>query len=698
MKMNITSRLALNGLKRNKKRTIGSLIAISLSTALITANLSFASSGIAMLKSSLGDDLGDYAGAYNVMIMIPAFLLTLLIVFMSVTVISNIFRASANDRVRELGVIRCVGGTSKQIRRTVVSEGIWLSVIGIPAGLILGTLLGYIGVKVAGIYVDKIVEISKAIAMRSLELDLTFTVTMSAYIIAAVIAYLTIIASALRPAKQMGRISAIECVRFGYDKKENVKKQSSKADGLGKLLWGFEGELGARNITRNKQAFKPAIRALATGICLLLATAGVSAQLGGIRQFMKSEKNMLVIDYVSLRDEGDDPVTGRRADVILHPIKAETYEEINDRLNAFGDFEVYGIGSNRDTYTVTADSFSFTEEMKEACGIDDRNSYDPNEKRTRGVIDEYGEMDIDIVSMTDDLYRKLCEASGTAYGGNILINDYKYNDFGKEKRIVPFAGTKNTDMTATGNSDVGMSNASITLVSPNGDTTELKIDGMLYREDTDEWLFDHPNEATVRVIVPGAEARYFDWYCEPGDAEEEFVRYAGEVLDEYYPLGSEDSYADQGYTVRISREDNMVMALNVMIILGEIIMYGFVTLLALIGFAGFISTITANLRMRSREFAVLKSVGMTNPALRKMIYSESMLCTIKASLKGIIAGILIPLLINLPLRTAFPIRFSFPLPAVVLSVGTVFFTVLIITACELKRMKGKSLIDTIRMD
>ncbi len=678
-RMNITSTLALNGLKRNEKRTIGSLIAIALSTALITANLSFASSGIAMLKSCLGDDLGDYAGAYNVMIMIPAFLLTLLIVFMSVTVISNIFRASANDRIKELGVLKCVGGTSKQIRKTVLSEGLWLSIIGIPAGLILGTLFGFIGVKAAGIYVDRIVEISKAIAMRSLDLKLSFTVSLSAYVIAAIVALLTVIASALRPARQMGRITAIECVRFGYDKKENIEDQKHKADSLGRLIWGFEGELGARNISRNRQAFKSAIRALATGICLLLATAGVSAQLGGIRQFMKSDKNMLVIDYVSLRDEGSDPATGRRSDVILHPINAETYEEINNRLNAFGGFEVYGIGSNRDTYTVTADSFSFTDEMK----------------KVSGVIDEYGEMDIDLISMSDNIYRKMCEASGTEYGGTILINEYKYNDFGTEKIIVPFLEPETTVTDTSADPDGGSN--SLTLVRPNGETSELKIDGVLYREDTNEWFFDNPNVATVQVIVPGAEARFFDWYCEPGDSEEEFVKYAGKVLEEYYPLGSEDSYADQGYTVRISREDNMVMALNVMIILGEIIMYGFVTLLALIGFAGFISTITANLRMRSREFAVLKSVGMTNPALRKMVYSESMLCTIKASVKGVIAGNLIPLLINLPLRTAFPVRFTFPIPAVILSVGIVFLTVLIITGSELKRMKGKSLIDTIRI-
>lgn len=55
-------------------------------------------------------------------------------------------------------------------------------------------------------------------------------------------------------------------------------------------------------------------------------------------------------------------------------------------------------------------------------------------------------------------------------------------------------------------------------------------------------------------------------------------------------------------------------------------MYGFVILLVLMGFTSVISTLTTNIRIRSREFAVLKSVGMTNKSLCRMLYSESVFC------------------------------------------------------------------------
>ena len=662
--MNLASTLAKNQLKRNRKRTLGAITAITMATALITAVLCFAISGIDMLTALLGKDFAEYGSSYTVIAFIPALILTGLIAFMAVSVISNIFQASANDRVKELGVLKCVGGTTKQIKMTVLSEGVWLSIIGIPAGLLLGTMLGFAGVNFAGMYIDRIAEITRSIVMRRFEPELHFSVRGYAYLIAAVFSFVTVLISALRPARQMSRITAVECVSFGKAHKEVVKKANGSA--VWRRLWGFEGELGARNISRRKKFFGPAVRALSIGICLLLVTAGLASQVGDIRKFMKSKNNYMLIDYVSLRDENVNPVTGRDEETILHPISADVYNEIGDRLSAFGDLEVWGIGSNRDTYYAKADTAVFTDKMK----------------LLEGVVSEYGDMDFDMVSVTEGLYRQICDATGTVYGGNILINTYTYNASGEVKEIVPFTEELRD----------------FELVTAGGDTDRISVDGYLYREDLKEWPFDMVNRATIMLIVPGADARYFDWYCEPGDREEEFVKYARSVLDTYYPALSDDSYADQGYTVRISREDTMVMALNVMIVLVEVIMYGFVIMLALMGFAGFISTITAGIRERSREFAVLKSVGMTSKALQKMLYSESLFCVAKASLFGGCSGILIPWLINLSVRKALPVRYHIPFLVIVLSVVVIFAVVLFITHLEIRKMKKQSLIETIRMD
>ena len=99
--MKITSRLALSHFKKNKKRTSLSIVAIAMSCALITAVMCFATSGMDMLKNILGDDFSEYGSAVNAMVLFPAFMLTGLIALMAYSVISNIFRASAGDRVKD---------------------------------------------------------------------------------------------------------------------------------------------------------------------------------------------------------------------------------------------------------------------------------------------------------------------------------------------------------------------------------------------------------------------------------------------------------------------------------------------------------------------------------------------------------------------------------------------------------------------
>lgn len=201
----------------------------------------------------------------------------------------------------------------------------------------------------------------------------------------------------------------------------------------------------------------------------------------------------------------------------------------------------------------------------------------------------------------------------------------------------------------------------------------------------------------VRIIMPNINARYFDWFCMPDD-EYAFTEYARSIMNEYYPILTEDSYTEQGYTVRISRTDTMTKMLNVSIVLAEIVMYGFVILLIIMGFTSVISTLATNIRIRSREFAVLKSVGMTNAALRKMIYSESLICIIKASISGISLGILIPFAINLSIRKMFPVLYHIPWATLVIGIPILIGIVMLITYIEISTLKNKNIIDEIRMD
>ena len=660
--MKITSQLALNQIKLNKKRTIASILAISLSTALVTAVMCFATSGNKMLTDFLGPGYGDYAGAYSVIIAVPALLLGLLIAYMSVTVISNIFATSANKRIQEFGILKCVGGTKKQIKASVIYEALWLSLIGIPLGLILGTLIGYIGVRVTGRFVSDINDISQSIIMRPFSFSLTFYISVWTYLAAAVFSFLIVLSSANKPARAVAKLTAIQCVK-GMAARTNLHEIEVK-DGWAEKILGCEGAIAYKNIKRNKYGYKATIRALSLGVLLLLLTGGLSGQAKEFMDWMNPDSKEMMVDYCSIRDMQINKNTGKEEEKIVAPIPAVTYNKITDKLSEYGA-TVYGVGSDACTYHELLDKDVLSEEMSQAPDIFDEN------KETK----------VELIAVDEKLYKKLCDRAGVAYGSNLLINAYEYNDNGRIKTINPFK----EDVTE------------ITMVNAADEKQTIRVGGILDQEDLKEQGFHDMNPYPVRMVVPDIDARIFSWFCMPDD-EETYTKYARKIMDEYYPILTEDSYVEQGYTVRIARVDTMVKMLNVAIVLAEIVLYGFVILLIFMGFTSVVSTLATNIRIRSREFAILKSVGMTNASLRKMIYCESIICMIKAFIPGIAFGIAIPFVINLSIRKAFPVLYSIPWGILVVGIAALFVIVILITCLEMNKLKDKSIIDEIRMD
>ena len=660
--MKITSQLALSQLKLNRKRTMAGIFAIALSTALVTAIMCFLTSGNKMLTNFLGPEYGEYGGTYSVILAIPALLLGLLIAAMSVTVISNIFAASANKRMQEFGIMKCVGGTGKQIKATVLSESLWLCVTGIPLGLILGTLIGYGGVRITGHFISDINDLAQGIIMRPFTFSMPFYVSGWTYLSAAVFSFVIVLYSAYGPAKAAGKLTAIQCVKgvgTGADFKETEVKT-----GLIQKIFGCEGEIACKNIKRNKNGYKATIRALALGILLLLLMGGLSGQAREFREWMTPDSEEMMVDYCSNYETALNKKTGKREERITVPISADRYNEITEKLSESGT-DVYGVGSDSFTYHATLDQNMLTDEMLQAPDIFDENQ----------------ETKAELITVDDRFYRKLCDRAGAAYGSNLLINSYEYNKKGRYVTITPYR----EDVTE------------ITMINAANEKQVFAVGGILDQEDLEEQGFQEKNPYPVRLVVPGIDARSFGWFGTPDD-EQVYTEYARKIMDEYYPVTTKDSYVEQGYTVRISRTDIMVKMLNIAIVLAEAVMYGLVILLILMGFTSVISTLATNIRIRSREFAILKSVGMTNGSLRKMIYCESILCIIKALIPGITLGIAIPFAINLSIRKSFPVLYHMPWAMLAAGIVVMFVVVLIITCVEMNRLKDRSIIDEIRMD
>ncbi|MEG0900337.1 MAG: FtsX-like permease family protein [Oscillospiraceae bacterium] len=659
--MRITTSLAYSQLKTNRSRTMWSLAAIALSTALLVAVCSFVASGNAMIVNFLGTDYGEYGQSYIRLLLVPAILFAVIIITMSVVVISNVFRVSANDRIAQFGILKCVGATEKQILSTVIYESVFLSAVGIPIGAVLGQLLSFLGINVANIFLEELNQLTN-IMIKEFSLSLNFVFSWQALLVGAIISFFTVLFSALRPARKASKVSAVDSVKGTGTVK--VSKNKTRSNPIVQKLFGYEGVLASKNLKRNRQNFRATVIALTAGVVLFVSLGGISQQAGKLQDFMRLKVDQTVIsEYTSARIREDNEITGREESIYLNPIDSDIGNIVAAKLSAYDGKPVFGMGLDLETYYTVLPKEFISTNMKDVLAETEQDTY---------------ELPVEIIPLDASNYQLLCDKAGVPLGSNILLNNYSYNDMGTEISIAPYETSLET----------------ITLFKADGSQKEISIDGVLTAEDMPKELF-YFNTNPVRLVVEQAEVRGYSWYSAP-DNEAEFISFANNILAEMFPQSEDADYMEEGFSVRVYKIDDYIKVMNIAILLVSVFMYSFVILLMLIGFTNVISTMSTNVLMRAREFAVLQSVGMTPKGIKRMLSLESILCSIKALLLGLPIGIVITYLINLPIRTMYPIPYEFPLmPILLCSMGVLAIT-LGTTICASHKLRKQNIIETIR--
>lgn len=729
--MSVLGKLALSQIRQKKVRTTVTVLAMVLSSALLTAVVNFVVSGNAMLVGFLGEDYGEYGGAYTLLLLIPAAVLGILIVSMSVIVISNVFRMSTSERIAEFGTLKCVGATGEQIGRTIMYECFFLCVLAIPVGVLLGYLFSFLGIGAANSYMDEL-----NVLTRSMMLHVTFTLSFvfspAALLVSVVISAGTVFFSAMLPARKAMKISALECIRnggrqgaaaYGRVKRkldgatcERVKgKLGGVTCGRGKgRLSGkreIEYELARKNADSHHKKMKSAVTAFSFSIILFVTMSGLKEIADGVSDYISVDYGYTVMaDYTSNFEFGVNEKTGRRECHYAQTIGPEQAEEITEKLAAWEGNEVFGMGQDYYTYMTFLKEPEITEELAEVLAYEageqseeqagqkageqseeeteqrtgeqseeqtEQKTGEPSEDRTEQKATEY-EIEVELITVDEKHYRELCTQTGAACGDAILVNDYKYNDHGTERHIVPLPPTT----------------SSLQLEKADGSTRNVEIGGMLFEEEMPR-EFMYPNVRPVRLILPSEVVRGYNWMSSPKD-EEGYMAYAKEVLEEYFPQGDLD-YGEAGYVCRVFGTQDYSKIMNIAVVIAFFFLYGFVLLLGLIGILNVMSTEMFQVRMRAREFAVLRSIGMTSEDLEKMLHLESILCAGRALVTGLPVGVLLVLLMKYCVQKLLPFSFHMPWGTIAAVIFVSFAFMWGTVRVSLHTLKNQNLIETIRM-
>ncbi len=133
-----------------------------------------------------------------------------------------------------------------------------------------------------------------------------------------------------------------------------------------------------------------------------------------------------------------------------------------------------------------------------------------------------------------------------------------------------------------------------------------------------------------------------------------------------------------------------------MVLVVKIFLYGFIAVITLIGITNIFNTITSNMELRQKEFAMLKSIGMTKKEFNKMINLETIFYGVKSWVYGTILG----LLGTFAMYKAFSVKIEqgiyIPINAIIISAIFVFIFVFIIMRYSISKINKQNTIETIR--
>lgn len=617
-------------------------------------------------EASINKDLLRYKGfalsdEYMSMLFSLAVIIIVIIAISSIFVIRNSFAISITEKTKLYGMLASVGATSKQIRHNVLFEGFVLGIIGIPAGILLG-----VGV------IALLVVILNALLENMLNgISFVYAVPWWVAVISAVMSAVIILFSTLSSAFRASRIAPITAIRGNNDIKINKNKRKSyKAPKFIKKLFGVGGEIAYKNLKRSKKKYRTTVISIIVTVAMFISISTF------IEYGMKITGDHFKDIPYNITVKANDKLSYDEYENIYKRIIADT--DINSSIKACENY--YGnIVGLTDYYTEDAKAAELSGgDLAYVFGVDNKSfkeyvtalGYNYDDVKDKALITNdfkyYNSDNILIKGKEFDLPMntvvKLYPNGNPSYTEDDIKEiqktdpDFVYNPDDYKSVDLVIYDTINKEVPGS-------------IVS--GIMSTLNEGSVLVSEDYFKKLFGEDNEYTSRVIVIDS--------ADPVNTVEYINNLDIENLDVF----------------NINEQKEMM---NAVVLIIAIFAYGFIIVISLIGITNVFNTINTNMRLRSKEFAMLKSIGMTKKEFNRMIRLESLFYGLKSLLIGVPLGLLGGYAIFKATGNTIMLDYSFPTMAVLISIVFVFFVVWLIMRISISKVNKQNIIETIRND
>lgn len=564
-----------------------------------------------------------------------------------IIVIYNSFAISVMERKKEFGLLSSIGATKKQLAHTVFFEAVVVGVIGI----IFGILGAYIGIGCVVLVINNLIS-----DMLEYKLHL---VTNPLFIIIPVIFMIIVIGvSAFIPSRRASKVSPIEAIRQNDDIKINKKKiRTSK---LALKLFGIEGEIALKNIKRNKKKYRVTIVSLFISIVLFIS---FSSYMNYTLNTASSVMGEVPYDY-QISYFGDDPNNDKEAlDKINEIVKSSDVKEYVSY--SVSNLSIIG------NYTYSDEYLDFYKSAYGENGIKALNNL------------KY--QSIYILVLDDNSYNKYKKLIGLDKDSVILLNRFKGVSYGNNKRV-------NYNIPVINNGNINIKICNFDDNDEDVDTTKYcnkNIDNIFVTNKSFDLIEEFSYMDDFKLIV---NKKLYDSISDSSTHYTQFNIISDNTNNIDKLTNDLDKYSNVNYT---NIKEAMKQTNNLILVV-KILMYGFISLVTLIGVTSVFNTISTSMALRKREFAVLRSIGLTNRGFNKILFFESLFFGMKSLIFAIPVSICITVLIHYALADMVISTIIIPWKYIIISIVSVFVIVLLTMMYSTSKIKKHNIIEQIR--
>lgn len=633
-------------------------------------------------------------GSFKALFTVAA-VVALIIILTSVYCIKNSFNISITEKIRQYGMLASVGATRRQIKSSVKTEAAMLGVVGIPVGTMSGILASLILVKVVN-----------ALSAGWLNFALSFHTSLPALILAVILSIATVYFSATGSARRAAKVTPLEAIR--NTKEIKIKSSKLKTPAIIGRIWGIGGVISYKNIKRNNKKYRTTV----TSIVICSVTFIV------ISYFMSMAFSRVGMSYASV-----DYNIG----INMSCKKDLDIEKLSKLLSGIEGAEDYLVGAG---YDFDVSKPEYTKEYGEYCG----QLYDDSEDVSQEFL---------ITVLDDKSYDKYASDAGikNAAAGAILVNKgtfdvYNENSSKYVKKEMELYKYKAGDTIECGYNVYD--DASSDDNAAEGDTESSTDDNNAVEGDTesgtednsgyvDEETINNGVRKTVDVTIAGVTDKVPIGYngnsnttllfmnqkgfeslwadgksgneLKPGHAS--YSAYVvAENADEYQDTFEKETEGNTEYSqisFYVSNLDKEMRDEKSLFTLLGVFAYGLIVVIALIGITNIINTLSTGMELRSREFATLRSIGMTDKQFAGMVRLESVFISVKALVIGVPLGILISYLLCVMMnRMDDAIIYEPPYKAIILCIVVVIMLIYAIMKLSMTKLRHNNIIETIK--